>query len=264
MKLWGRVFAAAFAAAFLLSATGCEFIQKLKARDRLNKGVRAYEDKRFEEAAQYFSEAKELDPELLNAYLYLATTYSSMFVPGLPKDSREYQKNMEVAERAISTFQEVLAKEPKRIDAMVSIAAIYDQLEEFDKAKEWCRKILDVDPKNHEALYRIGVINWKISFKQTGLQGEGVASLKDQEKEELLKLIDEGQKVLSEAIEINPNYFEAMSYLNLMFREQAKFVKDEDRKRELLQQADRYAAMALELERKAKEEEVKKGKKKIA
>ncbi len=264
MKLWGRVFAAALVVAFLVSATGCDFVQKLKARDRLNKGVRAYEDKNFEEAAQYFSEAKELDPELLNAYLYLATAYFSMIKQGVPKDSTEYQKNLEVAERAISTFQEVLSREPRRIDAMISIAAIYDQLDQFGKAKEWCRRILDVDPKNHEALYRIGVINWKISFEQTGLQGEGVASLKDEQKEELLKLIDEGQKVLSEAIEINPNYFEAMSYLNLMFREQAKFVKDEERKRELLQQADRYAAMALELERKAREEEVKKGKKKIA
>ncbi len=38
MKLWGRVFAAALVVAFLVSATGCDFVQKLKARDKLRGG----------------------------------------------------------------------------------------------------------------------------------------------------------------------------------------------------------------------------------
>ena len=50
----------------LLPLTGCGVLNKLKARDELNKGVRAYKAGAFDAAALHFRKAIEHDPELLN------------------------------------------------------------------------------------------------------------------------------------------------------------------------------------------------------
>ena len=68
----------------VMPLSGCGFISKLRARDSLNKGVRAFTEQKYEQAAQYFETAIRLDPEFEVARMYLATTYTSQFVPGSP------------------------------------------------------------------------------------------------------------------------------------------------------------------------------------
>jgi len=58
----------------LFSSVGCD---KLKARDQLNKGVKAYKDNHYEQAIDHFQESVRLDPTLINARMYLATAYVS-------------------------------------------------------------------------------------------------------------------------------------------------------------------------------------------
>jgi len=84
--------------------SGCGFISKLRARDSLNKGVKAFTEQKYEQAAQFFEEAIRLDPDFQVARMYLATTYTSQFVPGSPDP-----KSNEMAEKAIRTFEEVLS-----------------------------------------------------------------------------------------------------------------------------------------------------------
>ena len=43
-----------------LPLSGCSFSQKLRARDNLNKGVKAFTDQKYGHAAQYFEKAVEL------------------------------------------------------------------------------------------------------------------------------------------------------------------------------------------------------------
>ncbi|MGH9555156.1 MAG: hypothetical protein ACRD2Y_04965, partial [Terriglobales bacterium] len=80
MKRIQTVVLLAVLAVLLQGATGCN---KLKARDRLNKGVQAYKAARYEDAIERFKEAVELDPSLKNAKLYLATAYAQQFIPGV-------------------------------------------------------------------------------------------------------------------------------------------------------------------------------------
>jgi tetratricopeptide (TPR) repeat protein len=144
---------------------------------------------------------------------------------------------------------------------MLSIASLHYQLKNYDESKEWCRKIQQLDPNNAECLYRIAVIDFDQSLKVTGLQGENVEFLKPEEKEKTIGLIDEGLKALEKALELRNNYFDAMEYQNLLWREKAKFEKDEKAKNELIRQADLTAQKALVLRLKAQEEEAKKPKK---
>jgi len=243
-------------AAIVLS--GCGFITKLQARNLLNKGVTAFTEQKYTEAAKYFEDSIRLDPTFVTPRLYLATAYTSQFVPGSPDP-----KSAEMAKKGIEAFQQVidLDKANPNVNAMVSIASLYYQLNDTEKSKEWCRNILQVDPKNAEALYRIAVIDYDAANKKSGLQGENVSLLSPEEKAVCLKNIQEGLAALEQAISIKPDYFDAMEYQNLLLREQAKFELDEKAKAELLTKADVIAQKSLVLRLKAQEEEAKKPKK---
>ena len=148
-----------------IALSGCGFITKLQARNLLNKGVKAFTEQKYAEAAKYFEDSIRLDPTFAIARLYLATSYTSQFVPGSPDPKSE-----EMAKKGIETFQQVidLDKANPNVNAMVSIASLYYQLKDTDKSKEWCRNILQVDPKNAESLYRIAVIDYDAAIKKSG------------------------------------------------------------------------------------------------
>ena len=241
-----------------LPSTGCGFITRLRARDNLNKGVKAFTEQKYDKAAEFFQEAIRLDPQFPVARLYLATTYTSQFVPGSPDP-----KSAEMADKAIATFRDVIEsdKSNPNINAMLSIASLYYQLKKYDESKDWCGKIQQVDPQNAEALYRVAVIDFDDSLKKTGLQGENVQFLSQEERDHTVKDIDEGLKSLEKALQLRPDYFDAMEYQNLLWREKAKFEKDEKAKTELIRQADMVAQKSLALRLKAQEEEAKKPKK---
>lgn len=244
--------------AVALPLAGCNFITKLRARDSLNKGVKAFTEQKYEDAAKYFESAIRLDPEFHVARMYLATTYTSQFVPGSPDPT-----SIEMGEKAITTFKDVVEvdKANPNVNAMLSIASLYYQMKKYDESKEWCRKIQSVDSNNAEALYRIAVIDFDQSLKRTGLQGENVEFLTQDEKTDTLAVIDEGLQSLEKALQIRNDYFDAMEYQNLLWREKAKFEKDEKAKNELIRQADLVAQKALALRLKAEEEEAKKPRK---
>ena len=79
MKRCAQMVTVLAVAATLLMTAGCN---KLKARDQLNKGVKAYRNANYEEAIEKFKNAVEFDPDLKVAKLYLATAYAQQYVPG--------------------------------------------------------------------------------------------------------------------------------------------------------------------------------------
>src|SRR5205814_1899846 len=99
--------------AVVLGATGCA---KLKARDMLNKGVAAFQNGKYDESIEDFKQAKDLDPDLLNARLYLATAYATVYIPGAPSD-----ENVRVGQQAIAEFQDVLQHDASNVSAIDGI-----------------------------------------------------------------------------------------------------------------------------------------------
>jgi tetratricopeptide (TPR) repeat protein len=117
----------------LTMVTGCS---KLQARDQLIKGVQAYKNAKFEEAIDHFQNAERLDPTLENAPLYLATAYAQQVVP-----DANTPENVKNAQLAVNAYQQVLAKDPKDLNALRGIAAVYLNTGKTDEAKEWQRKV---------------------------------------------------------------------------------------------------------------------------
>ncbi|MEE8161245.1 MAG: hypothetical protein V3T61_06370, partial [Acidobacteriota bacterium] len=98
-------------------------------------------------------------------------------------------------------------------------------------------------------------INWQLSYDETGMTGENVEMLEEEQKEEIGALVDEGIDVLKRALQIDPKYADAMQYLNLLYREQAKLTEEEEEKADWEREADKLALQALELKRNQQEEE---------
>jgi tetratricopeptide (TPR) repeat protein len=213
-------------AGIVLAMSGCN---RLAARDQLNKGVEAYKSARYEEAIGHFQKATELDPTLPMAKTYLATALAQNVVPGL-----DTPDNTKTANQAISIFQEVLAKDPTDVNSMKQIAGIYFSIKKLDDAKAWQKKVLAVDPKDPEAAYTVGVIDWTEAHENilkalvpAGITDDGEGNAKAPKKvmeplkEENSSLVEEGLQYLTQAEQNRANYDDAMVYLNLIYRRKA-------------------------------------------
>ena len=223
MNRSAKVLAFAMLALSLLATTGCN---KLKARDQLNKGVQAYKNAKYEDAIEKFKNAVALDPSLNVAQLYLATAYANQYVPGVVSD-----ENQRVGDQAIQAFKDVLQKDPTSLNSAKGIASLYFQMKKFDQAKEYNRKALEIDPKDPESYYSIGVIDWTQTYtprmdarNKLGLKPD--EPLKDKKvcaeiKDKNTQYIDEGMQALDKALELRPDYDDAMAYYNLLWREKA-------------------------------------------
>jgi tetratricopeptide (TPR) repeat protein len=213
-------------AGMVISMSGCD---KLRARDELNKGVDAYKGQHYEQAIGHFQNAAKYDPTLPMAKSYLATALSMNVVPGL-----QTPDNLANAQQAIDIFQQVLDTNPHDVNSMKQIAGIEFQIKRFEEAKTWQKKVLSEDPKDADAAYTVGVIDWTqahvnalAALVPAGINDDGEGNAKAPKNVmEALKvqnapLVEDGLKNLNQALENRPNYDEAMSYMNLIYRRKA-------------------------------------------
>lgn len=255
----------ALVVAVSLGATGCN---KLKARDHLNKGVAAYKNAQFERAIEHFKTAKELDPELINARLYLATAYAAQYIPGAPSE-----ENIRMGQQAVAEFQQVLEVDPNNLSAIDGIGSILFNMggtpfdrEKFEQSKEFHMRHIRLRPEDPEPYYWIGVINWTLAYRGNKEvradwnQRNPRRAVKDEEQlppaaraefiEKTGEMVDEGIRLLKTALEIDPNYENAMAYLNLLYRERADLQCDDAAARAAdLQTADEWVDKTMATKR---------------
>ena len=245
----------------ILFGTGCD---KLKSRDKLNRGVQAYKSARYADAVEFFKTAVALDPNNLNGRLYLATAYMSQYIPGA-----ESPENLQLAKQAKEEFLRVLEKDANDKTALASLASLsYQQaqgmpdleqkLKKLDEAKEWYLKLIAADPSNKEGYYSLGVIDWvkwyaawMKSRADLGMKPEEPGPLKDKKvkaqlKESYSAIIDDGIKNLQKALDIDPNYDDAMAYMNLLIRERADLDETPEQYKKDVETADSWVQKALD------------------
>ncbi len=244
-------------AGLVLFASGCN---KLKARDNLNKGVNAFRAGQYTAAADAFKEAIDLDPELPAARLYLATAYMSEYVPG-----SETPENKRNADSALEQFSQVLQGDPKNLLATQSVASLYYQMKDLPKAKEWEKKVIDLDPKNKEAYYTLGVIAWTqfvpddrearasmdMSPEAPGplksvKAAKGKTDKKAELKEKHWQSLTDGIEYEKKALEVDPEYENSMAYMNLLIRFRADLLDTKEEWLAATKEADGWVTKNLE------------------
>lgn len=246
-------------AGLAILSTGCA---KLKSRDQMNQGVQAYRNAHYAEAANHFKDAVQLDPSNQNARLYLATSYMTQWVPGA--QSADNKKNLEMAQQ---TFQQVLDKDPNNSLALASMASMsfnvasakpndQEKAAAMEDTRKWNERRIQADPKDSEAYYYLGVIDYsqsnpairdarlkdrqelmKEAAKKRGKQaaaaqaaltqtGEVDTPIKDEKtraelKEKYGKTINDGIADLHKTLDLDAENEDAMMYLNLLLRSKA-------------------------------------------
>jgi tetratricopeptide (TPR) repeat protein len=236
----------------LVVAGGCD---KLRARDKLNKGVEAYKAGQYDAAIDDFRSARELDPNLTNAQIYLATAYASQYIPGAPSP-----ENIRNGDEALKEYKVILDQDPNNLSAIDGVGSIlynmagtpYDPAR-LQESKTYHQKHIQLDASAPEPYYWLGVIDWTLAYhanrdareeynktaKKTLKEND---PLPPKQTSDLAAqngtIVDEGMTAIKKAMELKPDYDDAMAYLNLLYRQKADLETSPDARAEDLKQAD--------------------------
>jgi hypothetical protein len=228
-------------AVVLMGSFGCS---KLRAKDRLNEGTRAYNKGNYAQAEKLFRESIELKGEIPQARLYNAASLRAQYLPG--GDSLE---NKAIGEKAIKAYQDVIAssRNVRDVDAAHAfIAELYKGLNQDEEHRNWLLKRIQLpgqsDDVRAQTYYTLSVGYWEESYKITQKYlvprsqppswkppREWDAGDADKVKEVLMR----GLQHMEESLKINPKYANCFSYRGLLYREQAKIETDSKAKQDL-------------------------------
>jgi tetratricopeptide (TPR) repeat protein len=259
---------AAVAVLILLAAAqiGCD---KIKSRQEIKKGNEYFKATQYQAALASYQDAQRLDPGEKKLDKFIGETYMALYQPGskhqkdlefsanaikhlqtylqaYPNDRkvREYLVSMYLAvdryDDAIGFYQDLLKNDPKDSKAMSSLAAMYFKKGDFQNGLEWEKKRAALDPSNPEPYVMIGVQAWDRSYHYPDVPPEIRG-----------KIIADGMDSLQTALKLKPDNFDALTYMNLLYREKAKIETDEAKKAEDVAAADKYREQALELRKKS-------------
>jgi tetratricopeptide (TPR) repeat protein len=242
--------------------------QQMQARDFLNQGVEAFKNGQADEAVRLFERAKEMDPNLINARLYLATALASQYIPGAPSE-----ENKRFGERAVAEFRSVLLTDGQNLTAIDGIGALLFQMagnpfdaEAMEESKSFHQKHTQISQQDPEPYYWIGVIDWTLAFRaenemrrkfNESSPGRDLPpaeplppGLRAEYAQKYGTMIEEGIDNLKRAIFLRPDYDDAMAYLNLMYRCKANAAEMTAQREELTKMADELIEKVKEIKQK--------------
>ncbi len=256
-------------AALVLLVAGLSGCDKIKARQEIKKGNEFFKATQYQAALANYMEAQRLDPGEKRLDKFIGETYMALYQPGSkhPKDLefannaiqrlqsylaaypndkkvREYLVSMYLAldryDDAIGFYQDLLKSDPNDIKAMTSLAAMYFRKGDFQTGLEWEKKRAALEPDNPEPYVMIGVQAWDRSYHYPDIPPDVRA-----------KIIADGMDALQTALKKKPDNFDALTYMNLLYREKAKIETEDAKKQEYIAEADKYRQQALDLRKKS-------------
>ena len=101
------------------------------------------------------------------------------------------------------------------------------------------QRITQIDPKNPQNYYQMAVFYEEKVRKDFTIKPAQQAD----------NYLNKGMEAVDKALELRPDYFEALTYKNLILRQQAsKVEKNPAKQQELLRQADKYQKKAIDIQ----------------
>jgi hypothetical protein len=268
MKL-SRIHIVALLAALVFSSGGCTLVNRVRAKNALNEGARAYRDGRFKDAEDKFREAYELDPSQKNAPLFIARAVQQQYKPGVNTPD-----NVAVGERAIAAYQDILNKDPQNEDAYKAIVFLYGQMKRDEKVNELLMQRASnasTPDARAQALIILASKQWQCSYDITEQKENKTTEQKpdkvlihykkpaDQaEFDKAQQCASEGMKLAEQAVSLNPNNASAWTYKANLLREQAKLAEMSGNADAKADYEKQYEAALAEQKRLAAEEAKKK------
>jgi beta-lactamase regulating signal transducer with metallopeptidase domain len=224
-------------------------------QDHMRQAVDAYNNGDFKDAIEHFTNAAGLEPANSNAKLFLANALMRDFY------TQEGPPDTRLLTAARQQYQAVLARDPRNKQAVAGMTALAIDGKQFREAREWAEKLAGVDPNDKTAWYTMGLLDWAIVFPEyqrakqaTGGKPEEYripdANVRKNLRDQYLPLIKDGKQMLSKALELDPQYDQAMAYLNLLLRIEAAMWDDPALAEALIVKADMWVTKAIDTKRK--------------
>lgn len=146
-------------------------------------------------------------------------------------------------DKAIEYLEAKLARDPRDLPALQMLSTISADRGDLETASRWLRKRVELEPDSPEAYYSYGVFAWRASYYNQTTDDSLRA-----------RLIDEGIHELETALRIKPDYFEALSYMTLLYREKAKTATDPAEIQLAETRAQEFHNRAVELRKKSEQD----------
>ncbi|GAB4117992.1 MAG: hypothetical protein Fur0036_01800 [Fimbriimonadaceae bacterium] len=130
--------------------------------EHFDRGLRAYENKRFAEAAAHFSQAVETEPNdrlREKAISYLAGSLARMGTAALAEGQYE---------DAVAVLMQAAGLRPRFADVQASLATAYARVEQYDKALQHVDASLEINPRYALAHIRRAGILMKLGDVENG------------------------------------------------------------------------------------------------
>jgi tetratricopeptide (TPR) repeat protein len=244
----------------LPALAGC---QKVEARVVLREGNNLYAQDQYIAALKKYQQGLKLDPDATFAWRSVGLTALALYRPG--DDS---PKNIEYGKTATDAFQRFLADNPEDAKVQDYLMSTLVNAKQYDQALAYVDKQAQTHPGDakydkyrlnvliqagrlEEAaqlaqrlpgpdqatlLYSIGTAAWGKVYNNATID----AATKQ-------KLVDMGIQAIKKSLEIKPDYFEAMVYYGLLYREKAKLETDANKRIEDIDIATQWQNKALAL-----------------
>ncbi|HZI17349.1 MAG TPA: hypothetical protein VEY09_02010 [Pyrinomonadaceae bacterium] len=253
--------------------SGCGVYNRVRARNALNEGARAYREGNFPVAEQKFRYAYEMDPSQERTPLFIARSIQQQYKPGV-----NTPENVAKGQEAIQAYQDILNREPANDDAYKAIVYLYGQMKNEDKVRQLLMERASLESlsndKRSEALTVLASKQGKCSYDITELkENKEQKNTTEGGKQKVVyvykkptnqadfdaakRCVEEGLKLSEQAVKLNQNSSGAWSAHAALLREATKIAEMEGNAQVREQYQQQYD-QALETAKRLTEEAEKK------
>jgi beta-lactamase regulating signal transducer with metallopeptidase domain len=149
--------------------------------------------------------------------------------------ARRYEEAGDL-KNAEKTYLELTKARPKDPGAFLNLAGYYNRRGDFEKTVAALTQRVAIEPSNPEGPYTIATYYWDKAYRDQ--------TLDTAQKREL---VAKGMDQVDRAIQIKPDYMEALTYKNLLLRLQASVEPDPATQQALLAEADKLRDQAIKI-----------------
>jgi eukaryotic-like serine/threonine-protein kinase len=211
--------------------------ESLPALRAYNEGLTLARQSNHAEAAKQFEAALKEDPNFAQAYSRLAETYSSLgYDDQAEKASRKavelsqnlaptlkyliaanHARIMNDVPKALESYENIAKIAPQDPEVQLNLANLYETASNYDLARQHYAKVVQLDPKNTDALLASGRVEIRSGNPQNGLDFLGRAlslaiQLDNQEqKASILQATGVAYRLLNKPQEALQNYQESLA-----------------------------------------------------
>jgi tetratricopeptide (TPR) repeat protein len=175
-----------------------------------------------EKAEPVYKEIIALDPTAPENYLALAKLY---------EDSGRYDE-------AEAQYQKAIEVKPNDPSVLAAEAGYYNRQGDFAKTIDALERAAALEPNNPEGYHRVATFYWEKANKDFRLSAA-------EKRDYIMK----GLAMEDKALQLNPEYMEAMTYKNILLRMQANTEKDPNVQKDLIRKADELRNKVLDAQK---------------